>query len=121
MTASVSTLVVEMDDFERFYAEVGNLIRKARSDRSITQEDLGGAVSLTRTSITNIEKGRQRLPLHTFTRIAVALGVEVTQLLPIQTTEKEDDLTQQLSERPQSEREWIKAVVLNATRRDSNP
>jgi transcriptional regulator with XRE-family HTH domain len=119
MNSFKSTLAPQMDEIDRFYAEVGGLVRKARSDRSVTQEDLGSAVALTRTSITNIEKGRQRLPLHTFAKIAAALGVTVAELLPSSPSKGDDDLAQQLSARPKDERDWIQAVVLNATRRES--
>jgi hypothetical protein len=42
-----SVLAQKMNETDRFYAEVGTLVRKARSDQSVTQEDLGNAVTLT--------------------------------------------------------------------------
>ncbi len=62
------------------YREVGARIRKARAGRK--QQQLAIAVGLTRTSITNIEQGRQKILLHTFLAIAAALGVPPAQLLP---------------------------------------
>lgn len=47
----------------------------------MSQERLSNAVSLTRTSIVNIESGRQKLLLHNLFRIAEALGVQPTELL----------------------------------------
>ncbi len=72
---------------DQFYREVGSKIRAARLKLKeekivLTQEGLAGCVGLTRTSLVNIEKGRQKLLLHTFAEIAVALGVEPADLLP---------------------------------------
>lgn len=64
------------------YAEIGRRIYKARKELGMSQEELASYVSLTRTSITNIEKGRQKLLVHTLIEIAKALKVEVTTLLP---------------------------------------
>ncbi|MEW6227545.1 MAG: helix-turn-helix transcriptional regulator [Bacillota bacterium] len=61
---------------------MGRLIRNERDKRGFTQEALAKAVDLSRTSITNIELGRQRFPLHKLWEIARALGVETRVLLP---------------------------------------
>lgn len=64
------------------YWQVGQRIREARTKLRMSQEALADQVSLTRTSITNIEKGRQKLLVHKLWEIAVALGVSTTDLLP---------------------------------------
>lgn len=102
-----------------FYAEVGRLIRKHRRKKKITQEDLALRVSLTRTSITNIERGRQRLPLHTLVEIANKLSVDVASLLPAP-SQDEGVLDRVLKEHPEPEREWIKSAVHFATQQESN-
>jgi transcriptional regulator with XRE-family HTH domain len=67
----------------QFYKEVGLRIRQARKKAdNLTQEALAVSVGLTRTSLTNIEKGRQKVLLHTFTEIASALGIDPLDLLP---------------------------------------
>ena len=48
----------------------------------MTQEKLGRLVGLSRTSITNIEKGRQHVSLHQLFAIAEALRVRPEALLP---------------------------------------
>jgi transcriptional regulator with XRE-family HTH domain len=53
----------------------------------VSQADLAAAVGLTRTSISNIEKGRQKMLVHTFLDIARALGIEPLELLPRLDTE----------------------------------
>ena len=64
-----------------FYVAVGHRIAKARTGR-LTQEALAQKATLTRTSIVNIEKGRQQILLHTVVEIAQALAIPVTDLLP---------------------------------------
>ena len=48
-------------------------------------------VSLTRTTVTNIEKGRQQLLVHTLVDIAKALNVSIELLLPVQQSTSIDD------------------------------
>lgn len=48
----------------------------------MTQVAFAKAVGLSRTSITNIESGRQPVSLHTLYSMADILGVEVSDLLP---------------------------------------
>lgn len=48
----------------------------------MTQQELATAIGLTRTSIANLEAGRQRIPLHILYAIAEALGVAPTVLMP---------------------------------------
>ncbi len=54
----------------------------ARERAGLTQDALAARVSLSRTSVTNIEKGRQKVLLHTFWGLADALGVAPAVLLP---------------------------------------
>ena len=72
------------DIVRQFYVELGRNIRRfrARPDVGLSQERLGKRVGLSRTSITNIEKGRQQLPMHMIYVLADALGVDAIALLP---------------------------------------
>ncbi len=65
-----------------FYAEVGRRVRVARERAGLTQDALAMCVTLSRTSVTNIEKGRQKVLLHTFCSLAEALSIEPATLLP---------------------------------------
>lgn len=96
---------------QQFYQEVGRRIRKERKDRHITQEDLGKAVGLTRTSVTNIERGRQKLLLHTLADCSAALGVAIARLLPEASVEPRPNLDRVLKDLPVSERDFILAAV----------
>lgn len=98
-----------------FYEDVGRRICKARRGCNITQEGLGTTVRLTRTSITNIERGRQKLPLHTLAEIADALGVGLTELLPESAVDSAPALDRLLQDRSEPERKFILAAV-NAVR-----
>lgn len=68
-----------MDDF---YPEFGRRVRLARRRADLSQDTLGRLTGLNRTSITNIEAGRQRIPLHLLLDFAAALDVEPLELLP---------------------------------------
>ena len=62
------------------YEAFGNAIREARQDADMTQGDLGLKVGLTRTSIVNIEQGRQRVLLDDLFVFAKALKVKPQKL-----------------------------------------
>lgn len=62
------------------YRLIGERVRSRRG--SLTQNELAERVGLGRTSITNLESGTQRMPLHYLWRIAEALGCEVAELIP---------------------------------------
>jgi transcriptional regulator with XRE-family HTH domain len=64
------------------YQEFGRLLRKSRKEAKLTQGAVAERVGLSRTSITNIEKGRQHVLLHQLFLLASAVGVEPTELLP---------------------------------------
>jgi DNA-binding XRE family transcriptional regulator len=65
-----------------FYRQLGESIRRCRNGRKLSQDALAKLVGLTRTSLTNIESGRQHPPLHTFCDIVEQLKVEFSDLLP---------------------------------------
>lgn len=61
--------------------DIGANIRRARTRRHLTQDDLAQAVHTTRQTISNYETGRSRPDVETLQRLADALGVELTELL----------------------------------------
>ena len=67
---------------EKFYRLLGNLISEKRIAAKKSQEVLASLVGLKRTSITNIEAGRQKIQVFTLYRIAAALDIPVNILLP---------------------------------------
>jgi transcriptional regulator with XRE-family HTH domain len=99
----------------RFYQEFGSRLREQREAAGLSQQQLAVAIGLTRSSIANIEAGRQRVALHHFARFADALRVTPTSLLPMSAPILDDALLEDAS-RPQIFREitqrWIGAPVV---------
>lgn len=104
-------------DPSRFYEEVGRQIRDLRAARGMSQGDLASALSLTRTSVTNIERGRQRILVHTLYELSEILGVDPIELFPMRdslsVSEAADLLPRDL---PDRERQWIAGVAASAER-----
>lgn len=65
-----------------FYEQFGLSVRRARLDMGLNQEALGQRVGLQRSSISNIEKGRQKVQLHMLLEFAAALNVAPAALIP---------------------------------------
>lgn len=66
------------------YEEFGFRVREARSVEGVSQGELARRVGLSRTSVTNIERGRQHVSLRQFLEIAAALNCAPETLLPQQ-------------------------------------
>lgn len=73
------------------YQIVGQNIRQFRKQKKINQLSLASQVNLSRTSLVNIEYGRQQPSLNTLWDIAQSLGVTLHDLVP-RTPFKEDNL-----------------------------
>lgn len=69
-------------DQDTLYHHIGTAVRQRRERLGMTQGQLAAAIGLLRTSIVNLEAGRQRVPLHTLYPICAVLGVEVAEMLP---------------------------------------
>src|SRR2546421_3109667 len=69
---------------DAYYREFGNRVRDARGQRW-TQQQVAAKVGLSRAAVANVERGRQRVPLHMIARFAEALGVDQETLLPAAT------------------------------------
>jgi DNA-binding XRE family transcriptional regulator len=82
------------------YRKLGENIRKCRTQRKLSQDELAKLVGLNRTSMTNIEKGRQHPPLHTLCEIIEHLKVDISELLP-RSTAMQDPLDLRALARPQ--------------------
>lgn len=69
-------------DGDSLYRLIGTRLKECRGKSNLTQEQLASRVGFERTSITNIEKGRQRLSLHALYEICFVLQIEVGSILP---------------------------------------
>lgn len=59
----------------------GRRVQRRRKDRGLSQEALGALVGLSRTSITNIEAGRQSVVAYTIGLLARHLAISADELL----------------------------------------
>jgi transcriptional regulator with XRE-family HTH domain len=75
----------EQPEQSAFYQQLGANIRERRKALNLSQEALARLVGLTRTSLTNIENGRQHPPLFTFCELLDQLKVGAAELLPRRT------------------------------------
>ncbi|MGW5480462.1 helix-turn-helix domain-containing protein [Streptomyces sp. NPDC004008] len=104
---------------DRFYVSVGDHIRDARSAARLTQAELAASLGLARSSIANIEGGRQRLPLHMFVLIAETLNVNVAELLPdmmdSQSTPDLSNINERLHDADESSREFVESTLAQLT------
>jgi len=69
-------------DVDRFYTVVGSRVRGARAGRGMSQAGLAQQIGFTRSSVANLEAGRQRIALHLLVQIARALDLEPAALIP---------------------------------------
>jgi transcriptional regulator with XRE-family HTH domain len=100
------------------YRKIGELVRIAREKAGWTQADLAKLSGLTRTSITNLEAGNQRIRVHTLLNIAQALGMPPSTLLPLPINEKVEAKTNVDAhlkdvDLTKTEQDWIKRVLEN--------
>lgn len=62
--------------------QFGKKIRKIRKNLNLSQENFGYKTDLHRTYIGSIERGEQNISIETLLKIAKALNVEPSELLP---------------------------------------
>lgn len=71
------------DEVKLFYRKTGELIREARILSKLSQEEVAGYLGfVSRVSIVNIERGKQKVQLHTLFEIATLFKVAVQDLIP---------------------------------------
>jgi transcriptional regulator with XRE-family HTH domain len=71
-------------DEHQLYRSIGARLREQRLAVGLSQAQLAERIGMLRTSITNIESGRQRVPIHVLYDICEALSVSVHAVLPVQ-------------------------------------
>jgi transcriptional regulator with XRE-family HTH domain len=67
---------------DALYELLGDRVKNARVAAKLSQGQLAKKLGLHRVSVVNIEKGRQRPPLHVLSHFARELNVELIQLIP---------------------------------------
>ena len=101
---------------QRLYAEFGRLLREHRTKARLSQQVVADRVGLSRTSITNIEIGRQHIPLHMLYELAYAVHTTLENLLPDKKFAGPDSarLTEAIGELPLDDaaKDWIQKIAL---------
>ena len=72
--------MLEKDPQLFFFQNLGKLIKEKRTLKKISQDDLAKAVSLSRVSIVNIEKGIQKVQVHTLVQMSNILDFDLNGL-----------------------------------------
>src|ERR1700712_1244755 len=89
MLPNMGSSMKDMPQQAEFYKRLGENLRQARKRAKLSQDEVANLVGLKRTSLTNIESGRQHPPLHVLCDIAEKLQVAVSELLPAKQTRAE--------------------------------
>jgi transcriptional regulator with XRE-family HTH domain len=110
--ADVETSNARFAERKQFYQDFGLRIKKKRLKAGFSQQGVADSVGLSRTTLTNIESGRQNVLLHTFVDIAEALGTEPKDLLPQKATVPQDVQTKLDSVLPEF-RNFVKQTIGN--------
>jgi transcriptional regulator with XRE-family HTH domain len=95
------------DSEKAFYSAFGLMLSEIRRKKHISQEMLADELGLSRTSITNIEKGRQPVQLYSLYVIARLLGRDVKELLPSAAIFERPELAKGLNV---SRSEWLQTM-----------
>lgn len=109
-----------MDDI---YKEFGRLLKARRTGARLTQDALATKVGLVRTSITNIEQGRQQISLQTLYQLADAVGATPQDLLPSKPVNPiSESLERNLLTTPLDEegKNWVRRIVSRAPTKGEN-
>lgn len=94
--------------FDQLYIEIGRRLRAERESAGLTQSQLAAHLGLSRTSVSNIEAGRQRFPLHYVYATAVLLRCDLAKLLPSPTAKPYEEALRRLDVQ---EQRWIGAFL----------
>lgn len=96
-----------------FLEQFGRAVRRLREERSLTQGELAKQIGLSRTSVTNLESGRQNPPLSLLPELSSALGVDVITLITCTAEEAVGTPTQLLTGqiRDGNLRRWVNEII----------
>ncbi len=101
-----------MGSVGQIYKHIGKRVEELRLRKKLTQARLAEIVSLSRTSITNIENGRQKLLVHTLWDIAKALGAAPKDFFPQSASELTGSVPTKMKGRlSPKEATWFQSIV----------
>lgn len=102
---------------EPFYAELGKRLRRARKMAGCSQARLANYVGMSRSSIANIESGRQPIYVRALVQIARQLETSVESLIPSQKRGGEIDsrTTHKMNQLPETQRHFVNLILQMST------
>jgi transcriptional regulator with XRE-family HTH domain len=95
----------------KLFEIIGLKIKNFRENKKISQTELGDTVGLTRSSVANIESGRQKVQIDTLYNIAQTLEVEIQDLLPKLVELNTQFLDINYNNLQEDEIDWLKKVI----------
>lgn len=101
-------------EVDAFYAQLGEAVELARKRKGWNQKKLAEHLGLSRTSITNIENGNQRITTHHLWLCSEVLGVPMPDLLP---SGLEEGTLRVVKEADPEKRDQIEAALERARER----
>lgn len=111
--------VVEEISTEALIASVGAAVRAARSRRGVTRKNLARHASISERYLTELEAGRANASLSVIHRVAQALGLTISELIPGRSTSA-DAITAQI-ESLQPERQQRVLALLGSAATSAQP
>ncbi len=87
---------------EYFYKRLGVLLKEERKRAEISQETLSDYLGLSRVSVVNIEKGKQKVQVHTLIEIIKFLKIPSEDFLEKLVNATNTDINQKLEKKLQS-------------------
>lgn len=84
-----------MIDFnDVLYKLIGERVSEFRKANKTSQDELSKKANVGRTTISNIESGKQQVSIHTLLQIAEALNLEIHSLIPLYSEVKNEMVPQ---------------------------
>ncbi len=102
---------------DSFYRALGERVRRARMSAKYSQGRLADCVGLSRSSVANIETGRQPVYIHALVRIAKQLRTPISDLIPPTDNELDAAESEDVKRLPEAERRFVN-LILNRSRPD---
>lgn len=93
--------------FDKVNIEIGDLIRKRRTELGLSQQDFAERVGISRASVANIERGKQSVSVQQLFEFSNGLNATPTDILP--NYQRND-----LNEHTEQTRSWILSVIKEA-------
>lgn len=105
----------EQTDFVVDFRRIGKLIRQARLNLHMTQEQLSEEVDVTPAFIGHIERAERSASLMTIVKLAICLNLSLDELFGLETLSESDETARQLARlmagRPEETRQAALDVV----------